>query len=117
MRLSEAIRLGSMLKPQGFAIDYRTTCAIQAALEAIGKVGTPYAFVMDHWPWVSREETNPVSGEVTRVWSIIRELNDDRGWTREQIADWVESLERAQEQPSDVSAARDADPVGVPTVR
>lgn len=32
-----------------------------------------------------------------RVWFIIVRLNNDYGWTRERIADWVETIEAQQE--------------------
>lgn len=45
MRLSEAIRLGAMLKPQGFGSYFRhgATCAMGAAIEAVGGAN-------DDWP-------------------------------------------------------------------
>lgn len=33
------------------------------------------------------------------LWSVVTSLNDYTGWTREQIADWVASVE-----PSNASA-------------
>ena len=33
-----------------------------------------------------------------RTQSLITHLNDDHKWTREAIADWVEGIEREQEQ-------------------
>lgn len=43
--------------------------------------------------------------------SIVAHLNDDHRWTREQIADWVESVECAHEpqpQPDGAQIAREA---------
>jgi hypothetical protein len=121
MTLSEAIRLGAMLKPKGSNSLFRAghTCALGAALDACGAL------------WSGREEVESDMDEVTRRWpicgtrvawpvaddlpcfgqeavgSIVTELNDTWGWTREQIADWVATIEaqieQATEQPQPVS--------------
>lgn len=120
MKLSEAIRLGSMMKPQGFGniFDGISTCAIGAALDANGKldewkerrcspasfgtwgerwcnvyewwcnVYTSLGISMHHKSWA----VCPVCGETNLLTSIIAtHLNDKHKWTREQIADWIET--------------------------
>lgn len=95
MKLSDAIRLGSMLKPQGFGglRDHVGTCALGAAEDAVGMI----------W-WVkfgshpALMATCPACGDATTYDSnlnTVAHLNDDHRWTREQIADWVATIEPA----------------------
>lgn len=111
MKLSEAIRLGAMLKPQGreLYIDAGKTCAVGAALDAIGVLdwflaqgGDP----TDWFPELSRDINRPPNSRCPisgcddsdarfNIASTIFHLNDDHRWTREQIADWVETIEHA----------------------
>lgn len=108
MRLSEAIRLGSMMKPQahGMAFTGRRTCVFAAAADAIGlligtkrrdslPIGTAEAF-----PILALRVVPPFES-TKRTWCVRAAgmaLNDEHRWTRERIADWVETIERAQEQ-------------------
>lgn len=114
MRLSEAMRLGAMMKPQCtgrlFTTDGRS-CALGAAAEAMGIAPTYTNHVGDRipvieegrWPveWqalLSKTVTHPSvcpSAGMSADY-IIQCLNDGRHWTREQIADWVETLEAQQ---------------------
>ena len=110
MRLSEAIRLGALLRPrQAFGVLYDretdATCALGAAADAIGLLNVPFN---DYKPW-PRDQPE----RVTWRWSatalvdcpacdwedsaqhLIIHLNTEHRWTREQIADWVETLEWA----------------------
>ena len=79
LKLSEAIRIGSRIRPQCFGEYYLLggSCALGAAKEALGvandaelrrMLGLPYDFPLQH---------------------IIH--RNDNGQTREQIADWLES--------------------------
>jgi hypothetical protein len=36
---------------------------------------------------------DPVTGHTRELFYVIMSLNDGEKWTREQIADWVESLD------------------------
>lgn len=103
MKLSEAIRLGAMLNPQGFGKFERNgnTCALGAALATLTydkeKITQSEMFQI-HWPWIVVQEQEivcPGCRKQTRgcVFFMIVHLNDDHYWTREQIADWVESIE------------------------
>lgn len=108
MRLSEAIRLGAMLKPQGFgsmhpreAVESQRyclgirviekSCALGAAQDAgyrgdwLTKTLAPCPGCSDgaHW-WIT---------------TAVMHLNDMHHWTRERIADWVETIEN-QQQPA-----------------
>lgn len=107
LKLSDAIRLGAMLKPQIQDNFWRDggTCALGAALDACGELKGDsdlelHLRVRALWPLVSvRVESPTDSGVVRPLLYQIADLNDVDGWTREQIADWVESIERQQEQP------------------
>lgn len=107
MRLSEAIRLGSMLRPQ-IRNEYSTrrgSCAVGAACDAlgIGELGIAAA----EMEWVKAFDVDasgrihhrlcPVCGDGRpNTVNAITHLNDDHKWTREQIADWVQTIEPAQ---------------------
>lgn len=96
MRLSEAIRLGSMLHPQSFGWlraygsddAIVATCAMGAAEEVgcdteeykAGKVACP--------------ECPNLAGS---LYGVVVHLNDGHRWTREAIADWVATIESAQD--------------------
>jgi hypothetical protein len=112
MPLSQAIRLGSMLKPQVFGIlrNRWGTCALGAAREAVG-VRTR-ASVKLPWGWIEQESECPSCADEMSVDWIITHLNDNHRWTRERIADWVATVEPKQEsttlpsfQPEQVSVA------------
>ena len=113
MRLSEAIRLGAMLKPQGFgyqSIDWMrvpATCAYGAALEAVGEVQSVQlqeSILTKHWPWLKDAGVLcPAKGCVgsciyVQGMYVVWHLNDIHRWTRERIADYVATVE-PREQP------------------
>lgn len=108
MRLSEAIRLGAMLKPQGFegtgSRQCPATCAYGAALDAISRDGFP----SDIWPWIDQTLFQCPACDQKHGMYIIPHLNNDHRWTRERIADWVETLESPAPAP-----ATEATPVEV----
>ena len=101
MKLSEAIRLGAMVGPQvtdGRTYDGDGSCALGAAMIATGHRGECYALVLDYFTLSQSLVEQPVTREQMMALSAVRELNDRHRWTREQIADWVDTIERAQEQ-------------------
>ena len=112
MHLSEAIKAGATLRPQGFGT-YRAThrrwpwstpevrtCALGAAYEAIG---ADRMLLHEEWRPLASQEWGPllygatvcphcgVPGVLVRV---ITHLNDTHRWPRERIAKWVAYLER-----------------------
>lgn len=107
MTLSEAIRLGSMLHPQGFARFHGyshdqasiVTCALGAAEDA--------GYRIVDMPILRMAATCPAS-EWCRVchcvYDVIIHLNDEHRWTREAIADWVETIEAGIPQQEEVVA-------------
>jgi len=124
VKLSEAIRLGSMLGPQGFGCyslgDFR--CAIASAtfaatgrsLASLSEVAELWPIVLTrpagwHWPNPQHLEGGRHMNQSPTVFTAILCLNDHERWTREQIADWVEGIERqhgaaAAEVVAEVSA-------------
>jgi hypothetical protein len=118
MKLSEAIRLGAMLKPQGRAMhSLFGTCALGAAADSLGilpavgsnngEFGTAHMELLKRWPILESFEFDPLTGRFEMVRDVVMSLNDKADWTREQIADWVATIEAQQEatteQPQPVS--------------
>lgn len=122
MKLSEAIRLGSMLRPQaiggrrpvqvkgwrGWILGEHTTgtCVLAAAADAVGL--KDWMDCVNYFPIAMHPVEHPIDGFPGRVYSIAYRLNDNHRWTRERIADWVESVEMAAEsevaKPAEVVA-------------
>jgi hypothetical protein len=115
LKLSDAIKLGAMMKPQGFGriYDGENTCAFGAAYDAIGilerlcdefkrgvhpllseegQIRKYYEFT----GWRVSRVLCPQCG-VSQPFFAITHLNDDHRWSREAIAGWVESLEKQSE--------------------
>jgi len=101
---SEAIREGARLRPQAFGellLDGKT-CAIGAGLEAMG-----YADIGDSWldaarkyPYLAIHRTEGFPCPIPEcfcqpsfLYRVVIHLNDHHRWSREQIADWLESEE------------------------
>ena len=102
LRLSEAIRLGAMMKPQatgGILGRNGGTCALGAAMDAVGEPLTGYwGVVADRWSVARQYVTYPGAEPAYKahpllVLSCCWILNDAEKWTREDIADWVETIE------------------------
>lgn len=97
MKLSEAIRLGSIMTEQASGIYFdvgvggkpETACALGAALIAAGMtqdIGAPYFDrLYARWPMLDLK----LAEEIVR--------RNDSGESRESIADWVETLEKERE--------------------
>lgn len=110
MRLSEAIRLGAMDHPQAFGVLVTADgarCALGSALLAVGIPVIDSVFVhakaFAQWPILGKHgQQCPVCEwfYLCNVAGAIAHLNDCHRWTREQIADWVETIECAQEPES-----------------
>lgn len=114
MRLSDAIRLGAMLRPQTRE-DYFAdggSCALGAAFEAAkGYTRSEQMNFVEciEFPILGVPASCPVCNRDTEdeAASVVVHLNDRHFWTREAIADWVETIEAAQpvtEQPAEVTA-------------
>ncbi len=118
MRLSEAIRLGAMFRPQsfGFFFDAGKSCALGAALEAVGvRYGAFFKaelIIQSYWGWTSIFVQCPVCASRESVRTIIARLNNEHRWTREEIADWVATVEPADECRESPAAVDAVDPIG-----
>lgn len=92
MKLSEAIRIGSTLAPQGFG-RYKDVAGRTCALGAAQAASALRNEIVENG---SECAPSPCEcyGTIYPVESVIIHLNDHHRWTREQIADWVETVER-----------------------
>jgi hypothetical protein len=106
MRLSEAIREGAKLGPQWFGIltmsmpDGRVgCCALGAAgLAVFGKDATiNETAIKGAFPLLAKDAYYPGAAAKFRAYrqvgACVTSLNDGERWTREAIADWVETVE------------------------
>jgi hypothetical protein len=100
-KVSQAIRIGSCFRPQAVGEPFIDggSCAIGAAYEALGgpmtdeiksDTGPAWEYVakklgLEVWMCIPDEE-----GKLRELCEHIFSKNDD-GWTREQVADWLES--------------------------
>jgi hypothetical protein len=105
MKLSEAIRLGAMLKPQGFLshscnANAARTCALGAAAQALGEpdgweLYKRYSSLSTHIRACPECDSQPgPDGGL----DIVYHLNDCHKWPRERTADWVATIEAQHEQ-------------------
>lgn len=97
MLLSEAIRLGAMLRPQGRLTMFPgdASCALGAAMEAVGLRDHCLAYKRDMGidnTMLARRTFPILFGAIDPIFGIA--ARNDSGWTREKIADWVEGIER-----------------------
>lgn len=86
LKLSEAIRIGARMRPQGRSgawAQYHegTSCALMAAHEAITG---EYTGETNYWGTAEQLAPHTI---IEKVWR----LNDTERWSRERIANWLES--------------------------
>jgi hypothetical protein len=101
MKLSDAIRLGAMMKPQAFEgwADTGGSCALLAAAEACGM--EPRINEIAQRPSVDYDALRERFPMLTAA--LICEVfkrNDSLRQTREEIADFIATLEAQQEHPA-----------------
>lgn len=116
MKLADAIRLGGMATKQGYGVasflDDNTPCALgavrlAAGIEATNDLGAAMA-LRSRFPILSSSHRCPACGAVEPLFTLIWSLNDSHKWTRERIADFVETIERravAERQPETETVA------------
>jgi hypothetical protein len=97
MKLSHAVMMNGMTKPQGFGQESLTSvdapCAIGGALQAVGAEQS-YVQLIKKWPWTTlQNDCCPVCTVKAPSGSIIWHLNDTHAWTRAQIAAWIANVE------------------------
>jgi hypothetical protein len=103
MRLSEAIRLGTLMTSQAFLALFTgdAACAWGAALLAVG--ATPErvrSAGLRRWPWAFAVSVNcPSCGRSRLICEVIVHLNDDHRRTREKIGAWVAEIEPGDDPP------------------
>jgi hypothetical protein len=108
MKLSEAIRMNGMMKPQGFGVasldEVNAPCVVGGALQSIGRQAGRWAALEQEWPFVLEiKHYCPVCLHLPHLKPatlelILWHLNDVHRWTREQIAGWVATVEPAEPQ-------------------
>lgn len=109
MRLSEAIRLGGMSRPQCTGVMARLSldgqiesiCALGAAGFAAGLdlkavEDSDWELLYDQFPLLRMEhpDTPDRIDFACNLGHLIYQMNDSLLWSRERIADWVEGIER-----------------------
>jgi hypothetical protein len=115
MKLSDAILLGSTMKTQGFGalLADDKTCAMGAAYDAIGildevlegrNFAERMAVIGPHFPAIaSRSQIYDCPVDLCptcrcTIGAIATHINDLHRWTREQIAEWITTVEPQDEQ-------------------
>lgn len=119
MTLSEAIRLGAMMKPQAFnSGSDGGSCALRAAHDALGLSSVMtvsgyavinYSELAHRYPMLHTVSVCPHCGFDDTTVSLVWHLNDQHHWTRERIADWIDSLEQPPITAAEVHAAIQAE--------
>lgn len=104
LKLSEAIRLGSMMKPQAYTdAEIGASCALEAACEAIGLAACEWVRLDSQYPILDRADIHcPLcssTDDQEAFEEVVYHLNDDHKWSRERIADFVETIENQQASP------------------
>lgn len=104
MRLSEAIREGCKYGRQIFGTRHGygdgSSCALGAGENGVAGLAleTSALFTQFHaediWPMLRTEQVNPVTKNFQHMNWVIADLNNDCLWSREAIAEWVETVER-----------------------
>jgi hypothetical protein len=92
IKLSEAIRIGAKMRPKCTSSFFSDdgSCALGAAVEAIGMKSWAESFFSrsNCWPYAQTATMFGVTHNIIdRVWQ-----RSDDGQTREQCADWLESI-------------------------
>lgn len=120
LRLSEAMRLGAMLKPQAFGVFHswrsQGTCAQGAALDAVGELmfyaGAAFAMKMAMYrlfPILRCSGECPgCQKHFEKLRHVVRHLNNDHRWSRERIADWVSTIEQEHERQQAAEVQKEA---------
>jgi hypothetical protein len=94
LSLSTAMRLGSLLHPQQFRsrwdAAHERTCALQAAADG---AGVEYFRMLKAFPVLGIHAVCPACACEAQLNYIITHLNDHHEWTRERIADFVQTFE------------------------
>src|ERR1051325_2910153 len=93
---SEAIREGAKLRPQAFNEYYIDggSCAVGAAAEAMGFDKVRMVEAENAFAYMQAAGVDcPACKRINSLLGVCTHLNDTHRWTREQIADWLETEE------------------------
>lgn len=66
---------------------------VKKRLSAFVSPSTGLSQASQELPEIMRPVVNPVTGYLASLWNTVITLNDEQKWTREQIADWIETLD------------------------
>lgn len=123
MKLSEAMRLGAMIRPQcfnelfaNFGLPSEESCALGAAIEGAGlKKGNKIWDNELPLAWknlLARPARCPICHGSEIVHAIVVHLNNEHHWTRERIAtEFVEPIERQLEANRAPSGTEQPEPI------
>ena len=100
MKLSEAIRVGSKMRPQAFGSFYvkmpgepKSGCVLGAAADGSGNSNLDI-LLHELWPVIKHKVSCPACEQpISIIHKVMIHLNDGHRWTREAIADWIEPFE------------------------
>lgn len=125
MRFAEAMRLGAALRPQAFGelFDSVGSCAMGAVMEAVGAM-TPsrllsmdpfkasmdgHASLQQKYPWIYKTIVkHPITGIDFPLNHTVVDLNNYYRWNREQIADWVDTVDPTMHSESEITLQEEA---------
>lgn len=116
MTLSDAMRLGAAMVPQAFGDSIvrngetiTAACAWAAISIGIGDARLHPNLIAVRFPELLQPADCPAEcghqgyfGGLPTLEELITHLNDDHRWTREQIADWIDTL-----KPENENAAKE----------
>lgn len=111
MTLADAIRKGAMQRPQAREFMFSRTadvrsCALGAAYEGVygtvdsGPISQAGELCLAFPELNTAHVYCPTCGEGASLWYVVGDhLNDSHGWTREAIADWLDSRPDTSAEP------------------
>ena len=122
MLLSEAIREGAKIRPQGYGTMFEARCDVSEEFEGVASCALGAAYEAKHheyrlaglssmalysdFPILSTVVTPPCACFASFVGEDLRDtvthLNDFHDWRREAIADWVQHFEAGAADPRDM---------------
>lgn len=122
MNLSEAMKLGAAMTPKSTCVffgDDGSTCAMGAACFSVG-IGKDDLFLdiramHKRFPILDLFVQHPEEPQTRIELSLtVYDLNDNYGWTREKIANWIEMVEVLQSTAAACASTQTKQPaVGV----
>lgn len=66
---------------------------VRKVIETVANPPVHVSALAANIPGIHEKAKHPVTGEEHEIFYIIMDLNDTRGYTRGQIADWLETLD------------------------